>query len=82
MQISIGIRRRQKICKLNDAEQKLTEKDGIISRQDQELFEAKNTIDSQKKMMAIQASFLRRSEEENESLKKEISKLKKRFSGE
>ena len=49
--------------RLNEAEQKLTEKDGIISRQDQELFEAKNTIDSQKKMMAIQESSLRRSEE-------------------
>ena len=65
--------------RLKEAEQKLTEKDGIINRQGQELFEAKNTVDSQKKTIAIQASSLRRSEKENDSLKKEISELKKHF---
>jgi len=63
--------------RLNEAEQKLAEKDGIINRHGQELCEAKNTIDSQKKAMAIQASAICQLEEENESLKKEISELRK-----
>jgi hypothetical protein len=63
--------------RLKEAEQKLAEKDAIINRQGQELFEATNTIDSQNKTMAIQASSLRRLEEENKSIKKEIYELKK-----
>jgi hypothetical protein len=63
--------------RLNEAEQKLTEKDRIINRQGQELCEAKNTIDSQKKTITIHASFLRQAVEENKSLRNEISELKK-----
>jgi hypothetical protein len=63
--------------RLNEAQQKLTEKDGIITRQGQELSAAKNTIECQKKAMAIQASSICQLEEENESLKKEICELRK-----
>jgi len=63
--------------RLNEAEQKLAEKDGIIYRQSQELCEAKNTINIQKKAMANQESDICQLDEENESLKKEISELRK-----
>jgi hypothetical protein len=62
--------------RLNEAEQKLTENDGIINRQGQELYEARNTIDSQNNTMAIQVSTIIQLEEENESLRKEIYKLR------